>query len=281
MPELPEVEFARRALLRWMDGRRVVQAEAEPTRVFRGTRPEAEARADFARLRGRLQALERRGKYLLFTFEGGRGLLGHLGMTGKFVRRPAGHVEPYSRARLHLDSGDVVHFRDPRLFGRMEPVPAAQLHALPAVAELGLDPLVDAAQGGKGLTPAQLQQALGSSRQDLKVALMDQGRLAGLGNIHAAEALFRAGLHPARKPASLSAAEWTRLARAIQATLDFAFELNGEGDEMDYLEEPGAQNPFKIYGRAGEPCSKCRAPVESFAQGGRTTHFCPHCQPRK
>jgi formamidopyrimidine-DNA glycosylase len=163
----------------------------------------------------------------------------------------------------------------------MEPVPAAQLHALPAVAQLGLDPLVDAARGGKGLTSAQLQEALGSSRQDLKVALMDQGRLAGLGNIHAAEALFRAGLHPARKPASLTQPEWARLARAVQATLDFAFELNGEGDEMDYLEEPGAPNPFKIYGRAGEPCARCRAPVESFAQGGRTTHFCPHCQPRK
>lgn len=279
MPELPEVEFARRALLRWMDGRRVVGAEADPTRVFRGARPPQLLEA-FGALRGRLQGLERRGKYLLFTFEGGRGLLGHLGMTGKFVRRPAGHVEPYSRARLHLDSGDVVHFRDPRLFGRLEPVPAAQLHALPVVQALGLDPLVDAA-GDKGLTAAQLQEALGSSRQELKVALMDQGRLAGLGNIHAAEALFRAALHPARKPAGLTPAEWGRLARAIQATLAFAFRLNGEGDELDYLEEPGAKNPFKIYGRAGEPCGKCRAPVASFAQGGRTTHFCPRCQPPK
>lgn len=276
MPELPEVEFARRALLRWMDGRRVVAAEADATRVFRGARPE-----HFAALRGRLQELQRRGKYLLFTFEGGRGLLGHLGMTGKFVRRPGGHAEPYSRARLHLDSGEVVHFRDPRLFGRMEPVPATALRELPAVKALGLDPLLDGAKGpGSALSAAQLQQALGSSRQDLKVALMDQGRLAGLGNIHAAEALFRAGLHPARKPASLSAAEWGKLARAIQATLDFAFRLNGEGDELDYLEEPGTQNPFRIYGRAGEPCRKCRAPVESFAQGGRTTHFCPRCQPR-
>jgi formamidopyrimidine-DNA glycosylase len=276
MPELPEVEFARRALLRWMDGRRVVAAEADATRVFRGAEP-----AHFSALRGRLKGLERRGKYLLFTFEGDGGLLGHLGMTGKFVRRPAGHAEPYSRARLHLDSGEVVHFRDPRLFGRMEPVPAAALRTLPVIAELGLDPLLDG-EGGPGtpLSAAQLKAALGSSRQDLKVALMDQGRLAGLGNIHAAEALFRAGLHPARKPASLSPAEWGKLARAIQATLDYAFELNGEGDEMDYLEEPGTQNPFRIYGRAGEPCRKCKASVESFAQGGRTTHFCPRCQPR-
>ena len=109
---------------------------------------------------------------------------------------------------------------------------------------------------------------------------MDQGRVAGLGNIHAAEALFRAGLHPARKPASLTQAEWGRLARALQATLAYAFELNGEGDELDYLEEPGTPNPFRIYGRAGEPCRKCKAPVESFSQGGRTTHFCPRCQPR-
>ncbi|MBF5044583.1 bifunctional DNA-formamidopyrimidine glycosylase/DNA-(apurinic or apyrimidinic site) lyase [Aggregicoccus sp. 17bor-14] len=268
MPELPEVEFARRALLRWLEGRRVLSAEADATRVFRGAEPKR-----FTQLRGRLQSLERRGKYLLFTFEEGRGLLGHLGMTGKFVRRPEGHVEPYSRARFHLEGGDVVHFRDPRLFGRLEPAPAGTLLQLPAVAALGLDPLVD------GLSAAQLKEALGTSKQDLKVALMDQGRIAGLGNIHAAEALFRAGLHPSRKPASLTGAEWTKLARAIQATLDYAFELNGEGDEMDYLEEPGAKNPFRIYGRAGEPCRKCRTPVESFTQGGRTTHFCPRCQP--
>lgn len=271
MPELPEVENARRLLLRWFEGRRVVEAEADATRVFRGADPRA-----FARLTGRLEALERRGKYLLFTFEGGRGLLGHLGMTGKFVRRPAGHVEPYSRARFRLDDGHVVHLRDPRLFGRLEPVPASRLAGLESVRALGRDPLVD------GLSAADLEAALGASRQELKVALMDQGRVAGLGNIHAAEALFRAGLHPGRRAASLAPGEWERLARAIHAALAFGLaEQEREGDDVAYLEEGGSDNPFLVYGRAGEPCGRCRTPVEHLTQGGRTTHFCPGCQPAR
>lgn len=268
MPELPEVEIARRNLARWLQGRRVVKAEADNTRVFRGAR-----RAKFSELTGRVETLERKGKYLLLSFEGGRGLLAHLGMTGKFVRRPEGHVEPYSRARLHLDDGSVLHFCDSRLFGRMEPAPAARLWQLDGVKALGRDPLTE------GLTAEQLKEAVGASRQDLKVALMDQGRVAGLGNIHAAEALFRAGIHPARKPATLTPEEWERLARAIHDSITFGLEEQ-EGEEPVYLEERGAENTFLVYGRAGGPCSKCGTQVESFPQGGRTTHACPQCQPR-
>jgi formamidopyrimidine-DNA glycosylase len=266
MPELPEVEMARRNLARWLQGHRVVRAEADNTRVFRGAK-----RAKFAELTGRVESLDRRGKYLLLTFEGERGLLAHLGMTGKFVRRPEGQPEPYSRARLHLDDGTVIHFKDSRLFGRMEPAPAARLRLLKAVAELGRDPVAD------GLTAEQLREALGNTRQDLKVALMDQGLLAGLGNIYAAEALFRARLHPARKPASLKPEEWGRLTQAIHETLQLAL-AEEVGDEQTYLEE-GADNPFLIYGRAGTPCPQCKSKVQSFTQGGRTTHFCAKCQP--
>ncbi|MDC0709927.1 bifunctional DNA-formamidopyrimidine glycosylase/DNA-(apurinic or apyrimidinic site) lyase [Stigmatella sp. ncwal1] len=268
MPELPEVETARQNLARWLGGHRVVKAEADDTRVFRGAE-----RARFAELKGRLESLDRRGKYLLWTFEAGRGLLAHLGMTGKFVRRPPGQGEPYSRARFHLEEGTVIHFCDPRLFGRMEPVPASGLRALEAIQSLGRDPLAD------GLTGPQLAEAVGGSRQDLKVALMDQGRLAGLGNIHAAEALFRAGLHPSRKPGTLTPEEWKRLARAIHATIAFGLEEQ-EGEEPVYLEE-GAQNVFRVYGRAGQPCPACKSQVESFTQAGRTTHVCPKCQPLK
>jgi formamidopyrimidine-DNA glycosylase len=267
MPELPEVETARRLLERWLSGRRVARAEADATRLLRGARPQ-----DFAALQGWLLSLERRGKYLLFTFEQGRGLLAHLGMTGKFVLRPEGTPEPYSRARLHLDSGQVIHMRDSRMFGRLEPAPASRLHELPAIQELGLDPLVD------GLTTAQLRQALGGSRQELKVALMDQGRLAGLGNIHAAEALFRAGLHPSRRVDSLQPPEWQRLTEAIHAALAFGLQEQS-GDEPRYLDEGTTENPFLVYGRAGTPCVRCGTPVESCLQAGRTTHFCPKCQP--
>lgn len=268
MPELPEVEFARRALQKWTAGRSIVRTEAERTaRTFRG--------ADVKRveaLAGPITSIARRGKYLLIAFADGNGVVAHLGMTGKFLKRPAGTSERWSRARFTLDSGEVIHFQDPRLFGRIEPVPAAQLAATPAVAKLGVDPLVD------GLSAAQLKAAVGSSRQPLKVALMDQARVAGLGNIHAAEALFRARLHPARAPASLTPAEWSRLANAIHAGIAFALSLES-GDELQYVEEPGAKNPFKVYGRAGEPCPRCRTPIAAFPQGGRTTFCCPTCQP--
>ena len=113
-----------------------------------------------------------------------------------------------------------------------------------------------------------------------KVALMDQSRIAGLGNIHAAEALYRAGLHPARKPTSLTRPEWHKLARGIQQTIAYALS-NEAGEELEYIEEPGAINPFLIYGRAGERCTRCQARIRSFIQQGRTTHYCPQCQPRK
>jgi formamidopyrimidine-DNA glycosylase len=270
MPELPEVELARRALVRWFDGRTLLRAEADAkARTFRGAKV-----SDFTRLNGRLERAGRRGKYLLLEFSQGRGLVAHLGMTGKLVRRPNGTVERWSRARFFLDSGDVIHFRDPRMFGRIEPVPAAQLEQNRAVKALGRDPLVD------GLTVDELIEAVGRSKQDLKVALMDQGRVAGLGNIHAAEALFRARLHPARKPSSLTPAEWRALHSGIHAALAFGLEAQ-EADEIQYVEEPGAKNPFRIYGRAGTPCPRCKTKVVAFTQGGRTTHVCPKCQPLK
>lgn len=267
MPELPEVEVARRALSRWLDGKKVVAAHAQAkSRTFRG----AEVAA-FERLRGPLVRAERRGKYLLLSFGSG-GLLAHLGMTGKFVRRPKGVEEPHSRAQLELDSGEVVHFKDPRLFGRLEPMPVPELEHTPAVAKLGPDLLLVPPSG------ASLKEALGASKQPLKVALMDQERLAGLGNIHAAEALHRAKLSPLRRPASLTATEWRALATGIVAALAYALD-HEDGDEIAYVEEPGSDNPFLVYGRDGERCPRCKTGrITSVAQGGRTTFFCKKCQ---
>jgi formamidopyrimidine-DNA glycosylase len=269
MPELPEVEVAARALRRWTKGKSVTAAEAEPCRVFRG----ADAKG-FTSLRGEVSSVTRRGKYLMVAFADGRGFVGHLGMTGKWVRREPGHAEPWSKARLRLDSGEVLHYRDPRMFGRIEPVAASELSQVPAVAALGLDPLVD------GLDARQLRAALAGTSADLKVALMDQSRVAGLGNIHAAEALYRAHLHPARKPSSLSDAEWATLARAIHAALQFAL-AHEDGDDIRYVEEPGAPNPFLVYGHKGGTCGACGSAFASFTQGGRTTWYCPGCQPLK
>jgi formamidopyrimidine-DNA glycosylase len=269
MPELPEVEFARRSLVRWFDGHALVAAEADPkARTFRGADPKA-----FEALKGTLLRADRRGKYLMLAFSEGEGVIAHLGMTGKFLRTAAGVEVPYSRARFVLDTGQVIHFRDPRLFGRLEPMANEALARNEVISALGVDPIVD------GLSVEQLQRALGSSKQQLKVAMMDQGRIAGLGNIHAAEALYRAKLHPARLPASLTPAEWTRLQAGIMASLHFALETTQGLEEIEYVEEPGTKNPFLVYGREGEPCKRCRTPIESLDQGGRTSYYCPHCQP--
>ncbi len=269
MPELPEVEFARRALSRWFRGRKLVRTGGDfSLRTFRDSDVSI-----FKALKGPLTKAERRGKYLLLSF-GKLGLVAHLGMTGKFLRRAPGEEVRWSRAHFELDSGDIIHLVDPRMFGSIDAVPSSELHKRKAVAKLGLDPLND------GLTPAQLREALGNSKQPLKVALMDQERLAGLGNIHAAEALFRARLHPSRTAGSLSPKDWSALAKAIRDTIAFALKVEGDGDDIEYVEEPGAQNPFLIYGRAGTPCRRCKTTVESFTQGGRTTHFCAKCQPK-
>lgn len=267
MPELPEVEVERRALTHWLKGRKIVGAETEASRVFRGSE-----RKEFEQLRGKVSRIDRKGKYLLWTFENGKGAVTHLGMTGKWLKRKKGDEVPHSRARFVLDDGTIIHYRDPRLFGRIEPVPAEKLWDVKAVAALGLDALNDSLDWKK------LKDAVAASKQDLKVALMDQGRIAGLGNIHAAEALYRARIHPARKPQSLSDDEWKALAKGIHATIQFALD-HESGDEIQYVEEPGAPNPFLIYGRAGEKCKRCGGTVQLSTQGGRSTHFCPKCQP--
>ncbi len=270
MPELPEVEFAARQLRRWMVGRRVVRAVAEPSRVLRGRPPREIARA----LRGRrLEAVRRRGKYLLLELDGGAGALLHLGMTGKLVRREEGEAEDYSRARFELDDHRAVHLRDPRKFGRLTVGPMPQLERLKEVAALGPDaddPALDA---------EALAGRLARTRRPLKIALMDQRVLAGLGNIHAAEALFRAQLSPKRRSDRLSPAQLGRLAASIRETIGFALaSMPKEEADIEYVEEQGAENPFLVYGKAGERCPRCQGPLRSFSQGGRTTFWCPRCQ---
>ena len=267
MPELPEVEIARRNLVRWFEGHTLTHARGTKTRIFRGAKV-----SDFEKLKGPLTQAARKGKYLMLAF-GPAGLLAHLGMTGKFVRRKPGEEVPFSRATFELDDGQVIHFRDARMFGRIEPAPTEKLAALKAVKALGFDPMVEGVDGPR------LKAALGRTKVDLKIALMDQSKMAGMGNIHAAEALFRAKLHPARKPPKLTDQEWARLAEGVKASIAFGLKEQ-ESDEPRYVEEGETENPFLVYGKQGEPCSVCRTPIRAFPQGGRTTYFCPTCQPK-
>ncbi len=275
MPELPEVEIAARNLRRWGVGRRIAAAfaDAAARRIFRPASPRAFAAA----LPGaRIAAVERRGKQLLVSLESPRGpvgLLSHLGMTGKWLRREPGEADPtHSRARLRLDDGGVLHYRDPRLFGRLRIVPGARFEDVPEVAALGPDPLAD------GIDVPRLAGALSRTRRPVKVALLDQRLLPGVGNIQASESLFRARIDPRRRASSLSAAEVRRLARSVVESVREAI-AREDGPEVSYVEEPGAPNPFLVYAREGEPCPRCRrGRIRRIVQAQRSTFSCPRCQ---
>lgn len=268
MPELPEVEFCARSLARWTAGRRVVGVEVLDARSIRRRRedrptlahPEGEARLREIVLSAPPGPLTRHGKRLLWAF-GERALLLHLGMTGKWTRLPG----PHTRLRLHLDQGPPVELHDPRLLGGVVPTDLVEGPRLLA----------------EGLGPDALGAPLPrlAGRRPVKVALLDQAVLAGLGNLHAAEALWRARIHPATPCDQLSAAAHRRLHQGVQAQLAFALALLEADDEIVYVEDPGGPNPFPLYQRGGEPCPACGAAITSMVQAGRTTWWCPGCQP--
>jgi formamidopyrimidine-DNA glycosylase len=267
MPELPEVEFARRCLSRWMVGRRIVAVHAAPSRALRGT-----SQAALRELAGRtVRAVERRGKWLLFRLDRGYGIAAHLGMTGKFELVPPGAPPVrWSRAAFALRDGATVHYRDPRMFGEIRVGPFAKLvRELP---ELGPDAL--------GIDPRRLASLVAGRRRPIKDILMDQSVLAGLGNIYATEALFVAGIHPARKADSLSDREIDDLSRAIDQSLERMLAMN-TGDTITYVEEERDTNPFLIYGRAGTPCPRCATRLSKRTIAGRTSAYCPKCQPAR
>ncbi len=275
MPELPEVEFAARALRRWARGRRIQAAELDPRarRIFRPAAPAAFAREVSG---ARVREIGRIGKHLLVTLErdgAPLGLLSHLGMTGKWVLEPrAGGAPPsHSRARFRLDDGRVLHYQDPRLFGRLRLVPGARFEEVPEIAALGPDPLAS------GIDQGRLGEALSRTRLAIKPKLLDQRLLPGVGNIHASEACFRARIDPRRPSRSLSRAEVRRLADAVLASFRMTLEAE-KGPEITYVEEGGA-NPFLVYGREGERCPRCRrADLRRVVQAQRSTYFCPRCQ---
>jgi formamidopyrimidine-DNA glycosylase len=271
MPELPEVEITRRNLERWALGRRVVEAQAEVCRLLEG----CTAATFRKRLRGRaLEDIERRGKYLLATFDGDVGLLCHLGMNGRWLRRHAGeHAPQHARAVLHLDDDQTLFYANARLLGRLATGPVDRLRASPGWSSLGVDPLRDR------FTPSVLRSVLAGRRAPVKNVLMDQHRIAGLGNIQAAEALWLARIHPTTPADALDRREVERLHRGILRTLRDTI-AESEGDEIEYVGEGGdAPNPFRVYQHEGEACSRCGDTVMRIRMAGRSTFFCPSCQP--
>jgi formamidopyrimidine-DNA glycosylase len=275
VPELPEVEIVARNLVRWTVGRRIESVEID-ARARRLVRPAGPRRFTKLLAGARWHRIGRIGKQLLLTFDsatGPLGLLSHLGMTGKWVRRTGADPPPrHSRVRLLLDDGATLHYSDPRLFGRLRLVPGAAFQELPEIRALGPDPL------SQGIDPSRLAATLARTRRAIKVALLDQRLLAGVGNIYASESLFRARIDPRRPAASLSSAEVRRLSRTILESFWNAIALE-EGPEITYVEEPGAPNRFRVYDHGGERCPRCRrGKIRRVVQAQRSTYYCPRCQ---
>jgi formamidopyrimidine-DNA glycosylase len=270
MPELPEVETIMRALAARLVDRRITALEQRrPDLRFPLPRRLPE------RLVGRqLLGFARRAKYILAELDDGQTLMLHLGMSGRllFDGPPAGLHEHLT---FGFDDGTRLRFVDPRRFGMLDLVPSAELGRHPRLAGLGLEPLDERFDG------AALGAALWGRWRALKVALMDQRLVVGVGNIYACESLFRARLSPRRIAGDLSVGQARRLADAIRAVLREAIAAGGSS-LRDYVQTDGElgffQERFAVYGRAGQSCPVCGRPVRKIVQANRASFYCARCQ---
>ncbi len=262
MPELPEVETTVRGL-RPLLGARIERIEVLDPRL---DPPEAALRGAV------IERVERRGKYILFALSGGRSLVIHLRMSGRLTL----HCEPeerrYARLVVALNRG-TLHFIDPRRLGTV----GWRKDGFPH--HLGIDPF------DQGFTPERLTEILAASRAPIKTVLMDQKRIAGIGNIYACEILAESAIDPRRPARSLSGEQVKRLRTAVLTVLRGAIERMGTslGDSVsDYRQASGSTGSFqerlRVYGRAGEPCPRCGKPITPLGQAGRAPYFCPRCQ---
>ncbi len=273
MPELPEVETIRRGLEPGLRGRTIERAEILDARW---TRPDPPGPVERELHGARVIALDRRGKYLIWRLDGDRHLLVHLRMTGSLLLDP--ELEPpHTRVRFALDRGGRLAYVDPRRFGT-----GHLLHGTAA-----LDAYLDARLGAEPLTaeftPQYLRREADGRSAPVKAFLLDQRRIAGVGNIYADEALFRAGVHPLRPAGRLTGRQWENIHAGIEAALRAGIDAKGASID-DFRHPDGArgtfQDRFLIHLREGEPCLRCGRPVRKLVVGGRGTYVCERCQPR-
>jgi formamidopyrimidine-DNA glycosylase len=269
MPELPEVETTRRGIAPHLIGHRIESLKIRQAQlrwpIASGLRRQLPGQ--------RIEAVERRAKYLLVHTEPGSALL-HLGMSGS-LRVLAGDARagPHDHVDWRLDSGRILRFTDPRRFGCQLWQPAGTLH--PLLARLGPEPL-----GADFSGDYRWQSSRGRSAP-VKALLMDQRIVVGVGNIYAAEALFAAGIHPRRAAGSVSRARYERLAGEVRRILTHAIRRGGT-TLRDFFNADGEPGYFEqelfVYGRAGEPCKVCGNPIRAVQIGQRSTFYCPRCQ---
>jgi formamidopyrimidine-DNA glycosylase len=274
MPELPEVETVMRGLTPALVGRRL----SHITLRRKDLRFPLPASLPRQLKNTRITGLERRAKYILVHFENGKTLLLHLGMSGRMViHEKKTAPEKHDHVIFVTDKDTHIHFHDPRRFGMMDVAATARIHQHKLLKHLGAEPL-DAAFTG-ALLHAQLQRR----KSAVKLAIMDQHLVVGVGNIYASEALYAARISPLRKASTLSVAECAKLAAAIKKTLKRAI-AKGGSTLRDYAQADGElgyfQHEFRVYGREGKACKGCgrRACITRIVQGGRATFYCAQIQ---
>lgn len=273
MPELPEVETISRDLRDKLSGHTIKRAEVFWDREI--GYPSVPEFLEFVRGR-RIEGTARRAKFVVIRLSDNATLLTHLKMTGQLLY--VGAAEPpnrYTRVLLHLDRGKQLRFVDIRKFGRMYLVEADRLQDFPKIAELGPEPLEEA------FTLAAFRALLKRRKGRIKPLLMNQGFLAGMGNIYVDEALFRSGIHPLRPSATLKPKDVAKLHQAIIDVLEES--IANRGSSIDDYRDPAGQKGYhhvylRVYGRTGEACLVCGTPIRKMVVGGRGTHFCPKCQ---
>jgi formamidopyrimidine-DNA glycosylase len=276
MPELPEVETVAQGIRRRALGRRIVSVEVRHASVIAGSAEEFVSTVEGRRL----THVARTGKAIAveLTAENGsapRFLLVRLGMTGQLTMVPHdAPIEPHTHVFMTLDDGrEELRFRDARRFGKLRSLTPAELEKV--FGGMGPD--------AQRVTEAQFLAAMRGRKGALKSWLINQNLVAGLGNIYADEALFEARLHPLAQPGRVSADKAHQLYKAVRKVLDRAVRLGGTtfSDYLDIEGRPGAfLSKLKVYQHTGEPCRRCGRSIRRIVVGGRSSHFCPQCQPR-
>jgi formamidopyrimidine-DNA glycosylase len=289
MPELPEVETVVRQLEPEVEGRRIERLEVLDERWSRPVPPHELGEAVSG---GTIEHLGRRGKYILMALDGARTLVMHLRMTGNLILREGDEVldpsegrrlyesersteERHLRARFVLDDARELWFTDPRRFGEAFLLADGELEA--RFAKLGVEPF------SPEFTPSAQGEMAAGRTAPLKSFLLDQSRVAGVGNIYADEALFRAELHPLSPAGSMKAEHLEALRDAVVAALEAGIDAGGSSidDYRDARGERGTmQNEFLVHTREGEDCPRCGQTIVRIVVGGRSTYFCPSCQAR-
>ena len=277
MPELPEVELVARSLGRLVTGRRIVAAKLVRDKLAPETSPRVFARS----LRGALiSKVGRRGKHILMRLDNERVLITHLRMTGRFLYLPkAAPLPKHTHAIFQLDDERRLIFTDQRHFGMMKIVPEAELSETKELRLLAPEPFSDE------FTPAYLCASLSRSRRTLKETLLDQKRVLGLGNIYAAEVMFKARINPFAIAAEVTKGRVSRLHRAIlevlYESLAHGSTMNVDPENIDGSYYGGSyEGHWRVYDREGEPCPACKASIRRISHAGRSTFFCPRCQRR-